>query len=185
MLYRLFIYGTKAATGNVISGCSMLSPVELSIESSGGCFTAIDGMGGYEGGEKAARLVALSFLENAEGWNIPMKEGKNKINLILKEAVRHISDTAASRPDLSSMGAALAGIALCADGVLVFNCGDCRVYRQQGQYLERLSHDHSVVQELCDRGEIEDLDSFLGRDDPDDADGMEIPSLIENEGDYE
>ena len=36
-----------------------------------------------------------------------------------------------------------------------------------------------------DRGEIEDLDSFLGRDDPDDADGMEIPPLIENEDDYE
>ena len=36
-----------------------------------------------------------------------------------------------------------------------------------------------------DRGEIDNLDSFLGRDDPDDADGMEIPSLIENEGDYE
>ena len=36
-----------------------------------------------------------------------------------------------------------------------------------------------------DRGEIEDLDSFLGRDNPDNPDDTEIPSLIENEGDYE
>ena len=36
-----------------------------------------------------------------------------------------------------------------------------------------------------DRGEIEDLDSFLGRDDPGNSDDTEIPSLIENEGDYE
>ena len=36
-----------------------------------------------------------------------------------------------------------------------------------------------------DRGEIDDLDSFLGRDDPGDSDDMEIPSLIENEGDCE
>ena len=33
-----------------------------------------------------------------------------------------------------------------------------------------------------DRGEIENLDSFLGRDDPVNT---EIPSLIENENDYE
>ncbi len=144
------------AAGNVISAGSMLSPVELNIESSGGCFAVIDGMGGYVGGEKAACLVALSFLENAEGWNISMKEGKDKVNRILEDAVRHISDATAGKPDLSSMGAALAGIALCADGILVFNCGDCRVYRQQGEYLERLSHDHSVVQELCDRGEIDE-----------------------------
>ena len=36
-----------------------------------------------------------------------------------------------------------------------------------------------------DRGEIDNLDSFLGRDDPGDSDDMEIPSLIENEGDCE
>ena len=36
-----------------------------------------------------------------------------------------------------------------------------------------------------DRGEIDNLDSFLGRDNPDDTDGMEIPDLIENESDYE
>lgn len=33
-----------------------------------------------------------------------------------------------------------------------------------------------------ERGEIDNLDSFLGRDDPDD---MEVPPLIENESDYE
>ena len=144
------------AVGNVISGSSMASPSEISAETSEGCFTAIDGMGGYEGGEKAARLVALSFLEDMEGWNLPMKEGKDKINRILADAVRHISNVVAGKPDLKSMGAALAGVAFCADGVLVFNCGDCRVYRQQGEYLEKLSHDHSVVQELCDRREIDE-----------------------------
>ncbi|MBQ9565362.1 MAG: protein phosphatase 2C domain-containing protein, partial [Synergistaceae bacterium] len=144
------------AAGNIVSVSSMLNPVELSPETVGGCFVVIDGMGGHEGGEKAALLVTLSFLESAEDWDIPMKEGKDRINQILRDAVRHISDTVAVKPDLFSMGAALAGIALCADGILVFNCGDCRVYRQQGEYLERLSHDHSVVQELCDRGEIDE-----------------------------
>ncbi len=144
------------AAGNVISGCSMPNPVELNTETPGGCFVAIDGMGGYEGGEKAARLVALSFLEDAESWDLPVKAAKEKITVLLKRATQKIVDDVAKKPALSSMGAALAGIALCSDGVLVFNCGDCRVYRQQGEYLERLSHDHSVVQELCDRGEIDE-----------------------------
>ena len=144
------------AVGNVISGSSTASPSEINVETLEGCFTAIDGMGGYEGGERAARLVALSFLEDAENWNIPMKDGREKISVILKRAAQKIMDDISENPELSSMGAALAGIAFCADGVLIFNCGDCRVYRQQGGYLERLSHDHSIVQELCDRGEIDE-----------------------------
>ena len=36
-----------------------------------------------------------------------------------------------------------------------------------------------------ERGEIDNLDSFLGRDDPEEPDDTEIPSLIENECDYE
>lgn len=142
--------------GNVISGSSMTSPLVLNVETPGGCYMAIDGMGGYEGGERAARLIAMSFLENADEWNISTKTGREKISAILKLAAHKIANDVAENPALSSMGAALAGIALCSDGVLVFNCGDCRAYRQQGEYLERLSHDHSVVQELCDRGEIDE-----------------------------
>jgi len=36
-----------------------------------------------------------------------------------------------------------------------------------------------------ERGEIDNLDSFFREDNPDDADNMEIPSLIEDEDDYE
>ena len=36
-----------------------------------------------------------------------------------------------------------------------------------------------------ERGEIDNLDSFLGRDDPDDSGDTGVPDLIENESDYE
>lgn len=36
-----------------------------------------------------------------------------------------------------------------------------------------------------ERGEIDNLDSFLGRDEPEDPEDTEIPSLIEDENDYE
>lgn len=52
------------------------------------------------------------------------------------------------------MGATVAGLVLREKSVLAFNCGDCRAYRFTFGYLEKLTHDHSVVQRLCDEGEI-------------------------------
>ena len=144
--------------GNIISGCSMTEPVEIDTESPDNCFVVIDGMGGYEGGEQAARIVATSFIENFGSWNISTSAAKGKINSILNNAIQKIANVVNDKPELAAMGAALAGMAFCNDGILIFNCGDCRAYRQQGQYLERLSHDHSVVQELFDKGEIEEDD---------------------------
>ena len=144
------------ASGNVISGCSMAAPLEIDIEAQPGCLAVIDGMGGYEGGELAARLAALSFLEDSGGWYVSAMMGRERIERILERAVQLIGQTVAQTPGLASMGAALAGVAFCADAMLAFNCGDCRVYRQQSGYLQRLTHDHSIVQELFDQGEIEE-----------------------------
>ena len=80
----------------------------------------------------------------------------NKIFDILIDAAKRISDAAVKNPELSSMGAVLAGVVFCLDAALVFNCGDCRVYRHNGKCLEKLSHDHSIVQMLCDQGEIDE-----------------------------
>lgn len=142
----------------IMSGVSMSSPVYAEIENDRRCFVVIDGMGGYQGGEKAARIVASSFTSYAESWNVTIKTAQDKITSILHTSVKIISETANKNSLYGSMGAALAGIVICSDGVLAFNCGDCRVYRQQGEYLEKLTHDHSIVQELYDRGEIEEDD---------------------------
>ncbi len=142
----------------IMTGISMSSPVEAEVESTGRCFAVIDGMGGYEGGEMAARLVALSFIRNMPAYKVSVQDAKDRITHILTVAGQLISQTVQKDITLASMGAVIAGIVICSDAVLVFNCGDCRVYRQQGEYLEKLSHDHSIVQELYDRGEIEEDD---------------------------
>lgn len=140
----------------IIAKVSMSLPKEIEIGAEGRCFAVIDGMGGYKGGETAARLTALSFSKNASGWNITAQNAKNRLTRILKLAGQLIARAAQQNTDLASMGAAIAGIVLCSDAVLIFNCGDCRVYRRQGEYLEKLSHDHSLVQELYDRGELDE-----------------------------
>lgn len=140
--------------GSIISRCSMAVPVVADTESADKCFVVVDGMGGYHGGEKAANIVASSFSSDVGGWNIPIKAAQEKITRILETASHKIFEAVNINPQYNSMGAALAGIVFCSDGILAFNCGDCRVYVQNGEYLEKLTHDHSVVQELCDRDEI-------------------------------
>jgi protein phosphatase len=54
------------------------------------------------------------------------------------------------------MGAAVSGVLFREKSALVFNCGDCRVYRFSGGRLERVSRDHSVVQELFEQGAIDE-----------------------------
>ena len=116
-------------------------------------------MGGYEGGEKAAHIVASAFMEHSEDWNIPTSEAKNKITSIIIEAAKKIISAAKDNPELSHMGAVCAGVVFCNKDILVFNCGDCRVYGQRDDnHFEKLSHDHSLVQELFDRGKIEEND---------------------------
>ena len=143
--------------GSLMSGNSMNVPSEFNSDAKNGCCVVIDGMGGCNGGEIAARIIAMSFLSGQYGWNISTEKAQEKVSVILANASKRIASIAADKPDLASMGAALAGIAICNDSVVIFNCGDCRVYHLQShQYLDKLSHDHSVVQELHDKGELDD-----------------------------
>jgi protein phosphatase len=52
------------------------------------------------------------------------------------------------------MATTLAGLWTDGEKGLLFNCGDCRIYRFRQGYLEMLSKDHSLVYELYLSGEI-------------------------------
>lgn len=130
-------------------------PQVLDLESEAGCFAAVDGMGGEAGGEIAARIVASSFFA-IRRCNVSMKTARRLVESCLMDSLRTIAEIGCGKPVLRSMGAAVAGVFLCADGALVFCCGDCRVYRRDGGKLVKLSHEQSVVQDLCDAGVIDE-----------------------------
>ena len=147
--------------GSVFAGLS--TPVPCVLETpdnprAGTVLAVIDGMGGQAGGAIAARLLAQALLESSsENHTATSTETiRETISQTLDRAAQVMREAAAQDARLAHMGAALAGVVLNADALVVFNCGDCRVYRQQGRYLDKLSHDHSLVQELCDQGELDD-----------------------------
>ena len=114
-------------------------------------FMVADGMGGHAAGDVASRLAVEEFSHLAGRISASPDEVHDCFH---RTAVRVRETVAAGR----TAGTTIAGVAIAAhDGGsywLVFNIGDSRVYRFAGGELEQISVDHSVVQEMVDRGEI-------------------------------
>lgn len=127
-------------------------------------FLVADGMGGYEAGDRASAAVVAAFREHVHGPQFPTLDDVREALMAADEAVAGVSD-ATTR----GAGSTVSGIVLVEhEGVphwLVFNIGDSRVYRHDGSYLEQLTVDHSLGQELIDRGEMErkDLATYADR----------------------
>ncbi|WP_187647476.1 PP2C family protein-serine/threonine phosphatase [Nitrosophilus labii] len=98
-----------------------------------------DGLGGHKAGMKAARTV-LECLKQKKPSNRQM------IVATLIEAKRELEEIAAK--EIISLATALAGIVWKKNEALIFNVGDCRVYKVSPQNIEVLTKDHTLVNEL-------------------------------------
>ncbi|MFO7861341.1 MAG: protein phosphatase 2C domain-containing protein [Desulfosalsimonas sp.] len=101
-----------------------------------------DGMGGHQGGAEASQFTCRQI------------ESHNWTNGISRQAVRDALNTIQARAEKDlplHCGTTIAGL-LC-DGMtaIVFNAGDSRVYRFHSDFIEYVSHDHSLVQDLVDQ----------------------------------
>ncbi|GAA4164782.1 protein phosphatase 2C domain-containing protein [Gryllotalpicola daejeonensis] len=115
-------------------------------------FAVADGMGGHEAGDFASSAVIKRLSEQLGRRFIDPPE----ISDALRAAVGDMSE-GVGVTDLGT-GTTVTGIALTLrDGEpywLVFNIGDSRVYQLESGVLEQLTVDHSIVQQLLDRGLI-------------------------------
>jgi protein phosphatase len=114
-------------------------------------FLVADGMGGHAAGDVASRLAVEEFSQLAGRSSASADE--------VHDCFQRTADRLRETVDAGrTAGTTVAGVAITThDGAsywLVFNIGDSRVYRLAGGELEQISVDHSVVQELVDRGEI-------------------------------
>ena len=133
-------------------------PVKVSAE--GDClFAVVDGMGGHRGGKEASQLVAR---ELAGALSMDPVQRLVAVNQLLYAA-------SGSRPELTGMGATVAGLQISGDSATVFNLGDARVYHWSGGYLmlvttdDRVSPDSNVVTQSlggADRPTAVDVHTF-------------------------
>lgn len=116
-----------------------------------------DGMGGHQAGEiasgMAVELITHHFqraLAQAGGAAAP--SAADAIGEAIKLANSAIYDAAHSRPDYLGMGSTIVVTIFDRNRIWVGHVGDSRLYRFRGARLEQLTQDHSVVQELVNRG---------------------------------
>lgn len=153
-------------------------------------FIVADGMGGYADGDVAsslavAELAALTGLDSVSRADLVAA-----VERANERIVAYAADGAET-----GMGTTISGMAVTAAGGiehwLVFNVGDSRVYRRSGSGVVQITHDHSEVQELVDRGAIAAtvarshrlrniVTRALGSNPPPDVDSWLLP-LVEGE----
>jgi serine/threonine protein phosphatase PrpC len=114
-----------------------------------GIWAVADGMGGHSRGDVAARMVvdALTALPPAEDARTLRRSVEEAIHAVNAQLRRHNAAGEIS-------GATV--VVLLAHGrhFAILWAGDSRAYRNGGAGLTCLTRDHSLVQELIDRGEL-------------------------------
>jgi protein phosphatase len=128
-----------------------------------GLVVLADGMGGYNAGEVASELaiktvvdMVRSGVDRETRTGVDESSGLMRQSILLRNAIiranKIIWQTAQTQPQCKGMGTTIAACLFHDDRVSIAHVGDSRVYRLRKNRFEQLTLDHSLMQELVDRG---------------------------------
>jgi protein phosphatase len=128
-----------------------------------GLMVLADGMGGYNAGEVASGIAVKTIVnlvrDSADREDLSALDqatGLTRRSIVLRDAVlranKVIFQTAKTQPQCEGMGTTVVGALFYDDRVTIAHVGDSRMYRVRGSKLEQVTSDHSLLQELVDRG---------------------------------
>lgn len=121
-----------------------------------------DGMGGHNAGEVASGLAIESVLRDLPGCLDNLDSGDDfdetftpeslAVRAVIEESNRTIHDAASNQPQYQGMGTTIIVALFYDDRLSIAHVGDSRVYRVRDGDIEQLTRDHTLLQELVDRG---------------------------------
>jgi PPM family protein phosphatase len=114
-------------------------------------FAVADGMGGAQAGEVASHM-AVEVLE--QGLPDGVGSIEERLRTRVAEANARILELAQSDDQFAGMGTTLTAAYVGEDDLTVAHVGDSRLYRLREGALERLTDDHSLVEELVRQGKL-------------------------------
>lgn len=117
-----------------------------------------DGMGGYNGGEIASRL-ATDAVQRYIKTNFPeAPKERDAILYLLKSAMEYanmvVYEKSKEVKELEGMGTTLEICLIYNNRAYIGHIGDSRIYRIRGQFIRKLTTDHSYVETLVKDGTI-------------------------------
>ena len=116
-----------------------------------------DGMGGAKAGNIASALAAEAFMHHMGKYieDIgPQKDIAAKMAEAVRAANLAVYTKSVQDTEFAGMGTTLTAATSCADGEVVVNVGDSRVYHVTLSGITQITKDHSVVQEMIERGDL-------------------------------
>jgi protein phosphatase len=128
-----------------------------------GLWVLADGMGGYNAGEVASGIAVKTIIDlvteackREKRGEIESGTGYMRQTIVLRDAIlranKVINQTAQTQPQCEGMGTTLVASLFYDNRVSVAHVGDSRMYRLRGNRFEQITMDHSLLQELVDRG---------------------------------
>lgn len=116
-----------------------------------------DGMGGAAGGDIASKMAVELISKRIETcFNSKMKP--SSVGNLLESAINlaniEIFDKAKENIEYSGMGTTVVAAIIGNNTVYVSHAGDSRAYIKHNDEFDQITIDHSLVQEMVDRGEI-------------------------------
>jgi len=128
-----------------------------------GLLVLADGMGGYNAGEVASGIAVKTVLDLVPvGCNREVRHdaepetGMMRQTIVLRDAIvranKIIHQTARSRSDCEGMGTTIVACLFYDNRLSIAHVGDSRLYRLRHNRFEQVTMDHSLLQELVNRG---------------------------------
>ncbi|MBK6467956.1 MAG: serine/threonine-protein phosphatase [Rhodobacter sp.] len=116
---------------------------------SGILWAVADGMGGHEGGAIAADLVvdSLAAISDEASPAEALEDAIEAANARVRQAAR--------QRGAQTMGATVVALFIAQGIAHVAWAGDSRAYLLRGRRLRMVTHDHTVVQDMVDRGQLD------------------------------
>jgi len=126
-------------------------------------FVVSDGMGGCERGDVASQMIVNTFYEafnnlddesTQSGLVEKIIDLNNKLNQIILLSTNKIMDYAKNHSIEGRVGATVVGIKKIEgkDEIVVFHLGDSRAYRVRNYKIDRITKDHSQLEEMKSLG---------------------------------
>jgi PPM family protein phosphatase len=113
-------------------------------------FVVADGMGGAQAGEVASRIAVEAF-EPGIG---DAREPETALAQVAQRANARIYELSHSHAEQAGMGTTLTAVYVGEREIAIAHVGDSRAYRLRDGTLEKLTEDHSLVDELLRQGRL-------------------------------
>ncbi len=128
-----------------------------------GLLVLADGMGGYNAGEVASGIAVKTIVnlvrESVEREDLGAADPLSQLSrrsIVLRDAIQRankiIFQTAKTQPNCEGMGTTVVAALFHDNRVTIAHVGDSRLYRLRSGSFQQLTLDHSLLQELVDRG---------------------------------